>query len=261
MSRSNRVAVITGGGTGIGKGIARVFGKRGIDVVIAGRTFEKLEKTAKELKLPDVEIYPVKADISVLSDVEKLFDFTMEKFGRVDILVNNAGIAEPMAPITDLDLKLVEDVININFKDQFYCARRAVKEMKVRKSGNIINISSVDGLISFPGTIYGPMKAALNQFTKVLSRELASIPIRVNSICPGLVHTEMMDGLNDRDMDVLVKYIPMRAIMSADDLGYLAYFLASDKARYITGAVIAADEGISADGGWYAFCSGEVSPK
>ncbi len=261
MSRSNKVAVITGAGTGIGKGVARVFAKRGIDVVIAGRTFEKLEKTAEELKLPDVEIYPVKADISVISDVEKLFDFTMEKFGKVDILVNNAGIAEPMAPITDLDLKLVEDVININFKGQFYCARRAVKEMKARKSGNIINISSIDGLLSFPGTIYGPMKAALNQFTKVLSRELAAIPIRVNCICPGLVHTEMMDGLNDRDIDVLLKYIPMRAIMSSDDIGYLAYFLASDEARYITGSVIAADEGISADGGWYSFVSGEISPR
>jgi len=255
--RSNRVAVITGGGRGIGKGIARVFTKRGIDVVIAGRTFELLEKTADELKGPNAEIYPFKADITVITDVDKLFDFTMDKFGKVDILVNNAGIAEPMTPITELDLKLVDDVININFRGQFFCARRAVKEMKPRKSGNIINMGSVDGGISLPGTIYGPMKAALHHFTKVLSRELASIPIRVNCIAPGLVLTEMMDGLTDRDVDVLTSYIPIHKALLPDDIGYLAYFLASDEARYITGAIVSADGAISADGGWYGLVSGQ----
>jgi len=253
MARSNKVAVITGGGRGIGKGIARIFTKRGIDVVIAGRTFEVLEKTAKELKKADIEIYPVKADVSVLSDVEKLFDFTMEKFGKVDILVNNAGIAEPIAPITDIDLKLVDDLINIHFKGTFYCSRRAVKEMKAQKSGNIINIGSVEGLESLPGIVYGPMKAAVHQFTKVLSRELAAIPIRVNCIVPGLVLTEMMDELTDRDVDVFLKYIPMHKALVPDDVGYLAYFLASDEARYITGSIITADSGITADAGWYAF--------
>jgi NAD(P)-dependent dehydrogenase (short-subunit alcohol dehydrogenase family) len=253
MTKSNRVAIVTGGGRGIGKGITRVFTKHGIDVVIAGRNFEKLEQTAKELKVPGAEIFPVKCDVAVQSDVERLFDKTIEKFGKVDILVNNAGIAEPMSPITDIDMKLVDDIININFKGSFYCARRAVKEMKAQKSGNIINIGSVEGLISLPGIVYGPMKSAIHQFTKVLSREVAAIPIRVNCITPGLVLTEMMDELTDRDVDVFLKYIPMHKALVPDDVGNLAYFLVSEESRYITGSIMTADSGITADGGWYAF--------
>ncbi len=222
-------------------------------MVIAGRNFEKLEQTAKELKIPGAEIFAVKCDVSIQSDVERLFDKTMEKFGKVDILINNAGIAEPMAPITDIDMKLVDDIININFKGHFYCARRAVKEMKAQKSGNIINIGSVEGLISLPGIVYGPMKAAIHQFTKVLSREVAAIPIRVNCITPGLVLTEMMDELTDRDVDVFLKYIPMHKALVPDDVGNLAYFLVSEESRYITGSIMTADSGITADGGWYAF--------
>jgi NAD(P)-dependent dehydrogenase (short-subunit alcohol dehydrogenase family) len=249
----NRVAIVTGGSKGIGKGITRIFTKHGIDVVIAGRDFEKLEQTAKELKVAGAEIYPVKCDVAVQDQVENLFDKTLAKFGKVDILINNAGIAEPMAPITDIDMKLVNDIVNINWMGVFYCARRAAKEMKAQKSGNIVNIGSVEGLISLPGIVYGPMKAAVHQFTKVLSRELAAIPIRVNCICPGLVLTEMMDGLTDRDVDVFLKYIPMHKALLPDDVGNLAYFLVSDEARYITGSIITADSGITADGGWYAF--------
>lgn len=253
MAKSNRVAIVTGGGRGIGKGVARIFTQRGIDVVIAGRNMEKLEKTAAELKSTKAEIIPIQCDVAVQSQVEAMFDKTVAKFGKVDILINNAGIAEPMAPITDIDMKLVEDIINIDFKGVFYCARRAAKEMKQQKSGNIINIGSVEGLISLPGIVYGPMKAAVNQFTKVLARELAAIPIRVNCICPGLVLTEMMDELTDRDVEVFLKYIPMHKALVPDDVGNLAYFLISEEARYITGSIITADSGITADGGWYAF--------
>ncbi len=242
----NRVAVITGGGRGIGKGIARIFTQNGIDVIIAGRNFEKLEKTAAELKSSKAEIIPIQADVAVQAQVEHLFDKTLEKFGKVDILVNNAGIAEPMAPITDIDMKLVEDIIDIDFMGVFYCARRAAKEMKAQKSGNIINIGSVEGMISLPGIVYGPMKAAIHKFTKLLATELAAVPIRVNCICPGLVLTEMMEELSDRDVEVFLVHIPMHKALVPDDVGKLAYFLASDDARYITGSIIAADSGITA---------------
>jgi 3-oxoacyl-[acyl-carrier protein] reductase len=250
MARSNKVAVVTGGGRGIGKGITRIFTQKGIDVVIAGRNMEKLEQTASELKSSTAEVYAVQTDISIQAEVERLFDKTMEKYGKVDILVNNAAIAEPMAPITDIDMKLVADIVNINFLGSFYCARRAAKEMKLRQSGNIINIGSVEGLISLPGIVYGPMKAAIHQFTKVLARELAAVPIRVNCITPGLVLTEMMEELSDRDVDVFLTYIPMHKALVPDDVGKLAYFLVSDEAKFITGSIIAADSGITSDGGW-----------
>ncbi len=257
MSRSNEVAIITGDARGIGKGIARIFAENGINVVMAGKDIKKLEKTVNELKLPNVEIYPVKADVAVPADVESLFNKTIEKFGKVDILVNNAGAAESaaknmVAPITDFDLKVMDEAVSIYYKSVFYCSKRAVKEMKAKKKGVIINISSVDGLVSTPGTVYGPMKAAVIHFTKVLSRELASIPIRVNCICPGLVLTDTPDKLTDHEKDLL-SFIPMHKALEPVDIGNLAYFLASDEAKFITGAAITVDEGITADGGWFAF--------
>jgi NAD(P)-dependent dehydrogenase (short-subunit alcohol dehydrogenase family) len=250
MARSNKVAIVTGGGRGIGKGITRIFTQKGIDVVIAGRNMEKLEKTAAELKSSSAEVYPVQTDVSIQAEVERLFDKTLEKYGKVDILINNAGIAEPMSPITDIDMKLVDDIININFNGVFYCSRRAVKEMKKQKSGNIINIGSVEGLISLPGIVYGPMKAAIHQFTKVLARELAAMQIKVNCITPGLVLTEMMEELTDRDVDVFLTYIPMHKGIVPDDIGNMAYFLVSEESRYITGSIIPVDCGITSDGGW-----------
>ncbi len=253
MSRSNRVAVITGGGSGIGKGVARIFTQNGIDVVIAGRNLKKLEKTAAELKSSKAEILCVQTDVADQAQVERLFDKTLEKFGKVDILVNNAGIAEPLTTITDIDMKLVHDVVNIDFKGVFYCARRAAKEMKARKSGNIINIGAAEGMVSLPGLLYGSMKAAVKQFTIVLSRELAAVPIRVNCVSPGVVLTEKTEGLSGDDLEAFLKNVPMHKALVPDDIGKLAYFLVSDDARFITGSIIAADSGISADGGWFAF--------
>jgi 3-oxoacyl-[acyl-carrier protein] reductase len=253
MARTNKVAIITGGGRGVGKGIARVFTQKGFDVVIAGRNMETLEKTAAELKSSKAEIYPVKTNVAVQAEVERLFDMTLQKFGKVDILINNASISEPVTTITDIDMKLYKDIVDINFKGVFYCARRAAKEMKAQKSGNIINIGSVQGLISLPGIIYGPMKSAINQFTKVLARELAAIPVRVNCIAPGLVLTEKMAKLTDSEMQALLKNVPMHKALLPEDIGNLAYFLVSEESRYITGSIITADSGITADGGWFAF--------
>jgi len=253
MARSNKVAVITGGGSGIGKGIARIFTQNGIDVVIAGRNLKKLEKAAAELKSSKAEILCVQTDIAVQEQVERLFDKALEKFGKVDILVNNAGITEPMGSITDLDMKLAEDIINIDFMGAFYCARRAAKEMKAQKSGNIVNIGATEGLVSLPGLLYGAMKAAISQFTIVLSRELAAVPIRVNCIRPGVVITEKTQGLSSSDLEAFLKNVPMHKALYPEDIGKLAYYLVSDDARYITGAVVSADSGVSADGGWFAF--------
>ena len=253
MTRSNKVAVITGGGRGIGKGVARIFTQNGIDVVIAGRNLKKLEKAAAELKSSKAEILCVQTDIAVQEQVERLFDKALEKFGKVDILVNNAGITEPMGSITDLDMKLAEDIINIDFMGAFYCARRAAKEMKAQKSGNIVNIGATEGLVSLPGLLYGAMKAAISQFTIVLSRELAAVPIRVNCIRPGVVITEKTQGLSSSDLEAFLKNVPMHKALYPEDIGKLAYYLVSDDARYITGAVVSADSGVSADGGWFAF--------
>ena len=253
MAGPNRVAIVTGGGRGIGKGIALHFAKNGIDVAVLGRGYDKLEETVKEIKALGGNGLAIKADVGVLDDVEKAFDKVMETFGKVDILINNAGIAQPTNPITELDLSYLDNIVNTDFKGVYYCSRRAARRMKEQRSGSIINISSVHGLISLPCIVYGPIKAAVNMFTHVLSRELAGYMVRVNCIAPGYVQTQMASDQGDRNIELFLKNIPMHVPIMVDDIAELALFLGSDKARYITGAVIAHDAGVTSDGGWHGY--------
>ena len=253
MASSNKVAIVTGGGRGIGKGIALHFAKNGIDVVVLGRGYDKLEQTVGEIKALGGNGLAVRADVGLLDDVETAFDKVIERFGKIDILVNNAGIAQPTNPITELDLSYLDNIINTDFKGVYYCSRRAAREMKPHKSGSIINISSVHGLISLPCIVYGPIKAAVNMFTHILARELAGYMIRVNCIAPGYVQTQMAADQGDRNIELFLKNIPMHVPIMVEDIAELAYFLVSDKSRYITGAIIAADAGVTSDGGWHGY--------
>jgi 3-oxoacyl-[acyl-carrier protein] reductase len=250
---TNRVAIITGAGRGIGRGIALLFAQNGIDVVVAEKNPDLIDDAVAKISACGVRCLGVQADVGVLTDAERIFDTAIAAFGRVDILVNNAGIAQPTTGIVDLDLTYLDNIINTDFKGVYYCSRRAAREMGLQKSGNIINISSVHGLIPLPCIVYGPMKAAVIMFTRILARELAGQNVRVNCIAPGYVNTNMAADQGDRDISLFLKYIPMHAAMVPDDIAELAMFLASDKARYITGAVIPADAGATSDGGWYAY--------
>jgi 3-oxoacyl-[acyl-carrier protein] reductase len=253
MSNENRVAIITGGGRGIGKGMALLYAKNGVDVAVFGRTYERLEETVKEIEQLGGRGLAVKCDVGVLSDVETAFDKTLEKFGRIDILVNNAGLAQPTNPITELDLSYLDSIIDTDFKGVYYCSRRAAREMIPQKRGCIVNISSIQGLIPLPCIVYGPIKAAVIFFTRILARELAQYMITVNCIAPGYVQTQMSTDQGDRNIELFLKTIPMHVPIMVEDIAELTYFLTSPKARYITGAVIAADAGATSDGGWYAF--------
>jgi len=252
MTDEKKVAVITGGGRGIGKAIALFFAQKGIDVAIAGRTLSRLKETVSEIEALGGSGLAVQTDVGVPDDVEKLFDKTLNTFGRLDILVNNAGIAQTTESILDLDLSYLDSIYNTDFKGVYLCSREAARTMVPQKSGSIINISSVHGLVSLPCLVYGPIKAAVNHFTKILARDLAEYMIRVNCIAPGYVHTDMSVELG-RDISLFLKNIPMHVPIPPEDIAELAYFLASDKSRYITGAVIAADAGGSSDGGWRAY--------
>jgi len=253
MSNKNGVAIVTGGGRGIGKGMALLYAKNGVDVAIFGRTYERLVETVGEIEKLGGRGLAVKCDVGVLNDVEKAFDKTLEKFGRVDILVNNAGLAQPTDPITELDLSYLDSIIDTDFKGVYYCSRRAAKEMIPQKSGRIVNISSIQGLIPLPCVVYGPIKAAVIMFTRILARELAKYMITVNCIAPGYVQTQMSTDQGDHTIELFLKNIPMHVPIMVDDIAELTFFLTSEKARYITGAVIAADAGATSDGGWHAY--------
>ena len=253
MSEKGKVALITGGGRGIGKGIALLFAQKGIHVAVTGRTLERLEQTVAEIEALGGRGLAVAGDVGILENVENVFDRTIETFGRIDILVNNAGITHPASSILDLDLSWLDATFNTDFKGVYYGCRRAAKEMIPQKSGAIINISSVHGLVSLPCLVYGPIKAAVNHFTHILARELAEHMIRVNCIAPGYVQTDMSVEVGDRNIDLMLQKIPMHVPLMPEDIAELAYFLASDKSRYISGAVIPADAGATSDGGWHAY--------
>jgi NAD(P)-dependent dehydrogenase (short-subunit alcohol dehydrogenase family) len=259
---SNRAAVVTGGGNGIGKAIALALAREDTDVVVVDKAPNAARSTVREIKALGSKGLAINADVSIVSDVDRIFDRTLETFGKVDILVNNAGVTHPTVSILDVSLSDLEEVINTNFKGTYLCSRRGGKEMVSQKKGCIINISSAAGLEPPPLVVYAPMKSAVNMLTRILARDWARYGVRVNAIAPGYVLTPLIKGAIDkglRDPSLLLKRIPMHTFIAPEDIAHAALFLASDKARYITGAIILVDAGFTSDGGWEAYPIGHES--
>jgi len=244
----NRVAIITGGSSGLGLTVAKLFLTKGANVVITGRNEEKLKKASEELKDHDGQFIALRADVSNESDVREAFHKTLEKFGLVDILINNAAIAM-IKKITDTTLEEWNNIFAVNMAGVFLMSREAIKIMKEKKiRGKIVNISSVSGKTGGPMiTAYSASKASVIGFTVALSREVAPYGINVNSICPGAMDTEMFQkGTIDtlaqmfqKDREHLIKstlsVIPLKRLLSTKEVADLILYLSSEKADGITG--------------------------
>jgi NAD(P)-dependent dehydrogenase (short-subunit alcohol dehydrogenase family) len=255
-SLEGSVAIITGAGDGIGQAIAVAFAKEGATIVVPDLNLEAAGRTAREIKDLGQRSLAIEADVSKHDQVEKIFDQTIDRFGKIDILVNNAGISHPAESILDLDLEYLDKVFAVDYKGVYLCSRRAGHEMLQKKSGCIINISSIAGLTPLPLPVYGPMKSAVNMLTRVLAREWAQYNVRVNAIAPGYVLTPLLKGMiesGQRDPDLLLERIPMGSMIDPMDIAKTAVFLASHQARYITGTIVPVDGGWLADGGWSAY--------
>ena len=245
FSLKEKVAIITGSTSGIGKGIAEVFLKAGAKVVITSENEEHCKKTAEELSKFG-EAFPVPCDVSKESEVKALVEKTVKKFGKLDIMVNNAGIYPPksLEDITEADWDRVMDV---NAKGVFFGTKYASMEMKKQKKGAIINIASIAGLRGAGGAVhYGASKGAVVNFTKSAAQELAPFGIRVNAIAPGLIETAMTkDIIADKKLlEAYLAPVLMKRVGKPEDIAYGALYLASDEASYVTGAVLVID------GGW-----------
>lgn len=245
MRLENKIAIITGGGSGIGLSCARIFCQEGAKVVIFGRRKNNLEEAVKEI---DGNILAVPGDITRHEDIKRLVETTFDTFGRVDILVNNAGIFTG-APLHEMKNEEWDTALDINMTSVFKLTREVLPHMIRQKSGSIVNISSILSLVAAPNTAaYNVSKGALNQFTRSLAVEYGVSGIRSNAICPGLIATEMTEELmNDEDlMREWSKNYPIGRFGQPEDVARACLYLASDESSFVTGAILPVDGGYTA---------------
>ncbi len=245
QDQNKKVAIVTGGGSGLGFAIAQKFTREGITTIIAGRDTDKLNK-AKE-QLGDL-CHAVVCDVSNLASVPAFVRQVVNDFGRIDVLVNNAGInmKKEFTEVTDEDF---QKVITTNLTAVFTISREVVKQMLEQKSGCIINISSMAAQYGLPKVIaYSASKTAIDGMTRAMAVELSPKGIRVNAIAPGFIYSDMTAKALDSDPERKAKVFsrtPMGVMGQPEDIGEAACFLASDAARYITGVVLPVDGGNS----------------
>lgn len=199
MDLSGKVAIVTGGGSGIGQGVAVALAKENVSVVICGRRKEALEKTARLIEDDGGRITTVQGDVSQTPDVQRVVRAALDSFGRLDILINNAGISggDSIHKMTDEDW---DQVMSVNLRGPFLMAREVLGIFREQKSGHIINISSESGLEFYPGDgSYGLSKHAINDMGEYIQRENQELNIRVNTVCPGMVITEMTEDSSGLD--------------------------------------------------------------
>ena len=250
ISLSSKVAIVTGGGRGIGKAIAKRLAEAGADVVIASRKLENLEATAHELSGLTGKVVPIACHIGRLDQLENLVRETEKRLGPVDILVNNGATNIGQGPSLDVTDEMLDKMVEINIKAALRLVRLTVPRMIDRKSGgSIINISSIAGLHPQPqGLLYSFTKAGLIMMTRSWAREFGPYGVRVNAIAPGLIQTDFSEILwkNETYQQAINTTQPIRRIGQPDDISYAALYLASDEASFVTGQVIVLDGGATA---------------
>lgn len=240
----NQIAVVTGAGRGIGRAIAMTFADAGADVVCVSRTRENSEAVAEEVKSKGRRSWAFAVDVADPTQVAAAGEQILKETGRVDILVNNAGVTRD-----NLLMRMTEEewdvVLNTNLRGAFLVTKAFTRAMLKQRSGRVLNISSVIGLMGNAGQAnYAASKAGLIGFTKSVAREAASRGVTVNAIAPGFIETDMTAGLGEDLRNQLLQRIPLNCLGTVEDIAAAALFLASPAARYITGQVLTVDGGM-----------------
>ena len=247
----DKVAIITGGASGIGRGIAEGLADAGADIVIAARRLKRCEQACQSIAArTGVKTLPVRCDISDSVQIDKLVNRVMAQFGQIDILVNNSGVGGSEKPILKMDEKDWDFVIDINLKGMFLLSKAvAAKMVECAQGGRIINVASIGGLIGWPNmSAYCASKGGCLQATKVMALEWARYNIRVNAILPGYFETPMNTDFfsSDAGQKVVKSSIPLRRIAQIDEIRGLAILLASEASSFMTGSALVIDGGQTA---------------
>jgi len=243
MRLENKVVIITGAGSGIGKEAALLFAKEGAKVVVADVNEKSGNETVAEIK-KNGEGFFAKLDVTNREQSKQMVKTILEKYGRIDVLINNAGIVQDA-----LVLKMTEEqwdkVINVNLKGVFNCIQAVVEVMVNQGNGVIINASSIVGLNGNVGqTNYAATKAGLIGMTKTLAKELGKKGIRVNAVAPGFIMTPMTSNVPEKILEMMREKTPLRRLGETKDVAYAYLYLASDEANFVNGAVLRVDGGL-----------------
>jgi 3-oxoacyl-[acyl-carrier protein] reductase len=239
-----KVAIVTGGAQGIGRAIALKLARHGADVAISDINMEKAQDTAREIEALNVRSLAIKANVADVNDVEQMVKKTVDKLGKIDILVNNAGITKDNV-LLRMKPEDWDQVMEVNLKGTYMCTKAALKFMFRQKSGRIVNIASITGLMGNAGQAnYSASKAGIIGFTKAVAREYANRGITVNAVAPGFIDTAMTQAIPEKERETLIKQIPLERLGTVDDVASAVYFLVSDLSSYITGQVINVNGGM-----------------
>lgn len=242
-SLHGRVALVTGGGRGIGRTIVRVLAQEGMLVGLNDVSIELAESAAKALRA-EGRVLALPGDVSLRAEVSAMFDRVEAELGPLWLLVNNAGVINA-GPTTEMSEQAWDKAFEVDAKGVFLCSQAAINKMIPRHAGRIVNVASIAGLIVRTGQIaYCSAKAAVVHFTRCLAVEMAPYGITVNCLCPGMTQTEMLIGISkerDLDLDAMTKLIPAGHMAEESDHAHLVMFFASDESAHVTGQVVAVD--------------------
>ena len=247
-SLKDRVVIVTGAGQGIGRVFAKAFAKAGARAVIAELNEAKAAAVSKEIMDAGGEALAVTTDVADEASIREMIEVVEDEYGRIDVLINNAGIFSTleMRPFDQIPLAEWERVLRVNLTGPFLCARAVLPAMRRAKWGRIINIASVSGIIGNAGQVnYSASKAGVIGMTKSIARELAGKQVTANCVAPGFITTDMTDVLPPQLKEKVVEFIPLRRFGTPQDIANAVSYLASDKAGYITGQVLAVDGGMT----------------
>lgn len=244
MALNGKVAVVTGAAQGIGKTITLLLAEKGASLVLCDINLEAAEEAAREIEERGGKCLALKSDVSNFQDAEKIIKQAVERFGSIDILINNAGITKDNV-LLRMKEEQWDQVMAVNLKGTFNFTKASIKVMLRKRSGRIVNIASITGMMGNAGQAnYSASKAGVIGFTKAVAREYADRGITVNAVAPGFIATAMTDAIPEKEKEELIKQIPMKKLGTPEDVANAVYFLASDEARYITGHVIGVNGGL-----------------